>query len=181
MLEYACFPIPSEVVLPLSGLILKSLSYNFLYVVFLSSLFGLIGTLICYALGRLLGYRVLLFIIKKFPDSHEGINSTKEKYLKSAKKSVLLGRLIPLCRTYISFFSGIYKQNILEFILYSFIGIFVWNSVLIGLGYFFYDKVNINLFYDNYKVISLVIIGVYIIIRIIKKELKTRKKAILSD
>lgn len=181
LLEYACFPIPSEVVLPLSGLILKSQSQNFIYVVLLSSIAGIVGTLLCYLLGRLLGYRFLMFMMKKFPSSTDSLNTTKNKYLKSAKKSVLFGRLIPICRTYISFFSGIYKQNIIEFILYSFIGIFIWNSFLMGLGYFFYDKIDINIFYENYKIITLLIIGLYIIIHIIKKEIKQRKKAIFGD
>lgn len=175
-LEYACFPIPSEIVLPLSGLILKSEGFNFLFIVFLSTISGIVGIIICYCIGRFLGFPILNKIKRMFPSSSNALEETERKYLKSSKKAVLIGRMIPICRTYVSFFSGLYKQRLLSFILFSSIGIFVWNMMLMGIGYYFSHKIDINIFYENYKLITLSIIGLYIIIYIIKKEIKYKKR-----
>ena len=51
-LEYACFPVPSELVLPLSGAVAAQGKFNFLAVYLLSILAGLIGSYICYAIVR---------------------------------------------------------------------------------------------------------------------------------
>ena len=56
-LEYACFPVPSELVLPLSGAVAAQGKFNFLAVYLLSILAGLIGSYLCYAIGRYGGVR----------------------------------------------------------------------------------------------------------------------------
>ena len=46
LLEYACLPISSEVILPLAGIIAQREGYNLIYVIVLSSFFGIIGSLL---------------------------------------------------------------------------------------------------------------------------------------
>ena len=47
-LEYACFPISSEVVLPVSGLIAAQLHHKITVVILISVVAGIIGSSVCY-------------------------------------------------------------------------------------------------------------------------------------
>lgn len=70
----------------------------------------------------------------------------------SRKSAVLVSRVIPLCRTYIGFVAGAMGQNISRYLLYSAIGIVTWNTVLTGLGYYFYQYKDLFFHYfDKYK------------------------------
>ena len=64
MLEYACFPVSSEIVLPLSGAIASINNTHFLVILPLSIIAGLIGTGICYTVGWF-GGGVIINGIKK--------------------------------------------------------------------------------------------------------------------
>lgn len=52
MLEYACFPISSELVLPVSGLVAFRLGHRITLVILISVVAGLIGSSACYFAGR---------------------------------------------------------------------------------------------------------------------------------
>lgn len=135
-LEYACFPMPSEVVLPFVGFIASGGSITLFGAIIASTAAGILGSLICYYIGYFGGTPILNFIGDKLPSSRKSIHAAKDYFDRYSKASILFGRVIPLARTYISIPAGIAKMNIAVFILYSAIGIVVWNSVLISLGYF---------------------------------------------
>lgn len=118
-LEYACFPVPSEVVLPLSGAVAAQGQFSFLAVYLLSIAAGLLGSYICYAIGRFGGVPILNKLEKKWPKFGAGIRTAREKFDKYATLSVGLCRVVPLCRTYISFVAGLGQQNLIAFTLAS--------------------------------------------------------------
>ena len=116
MLEYACFPVSSEIILPLAGVMAAGQGMFFPNHVLNETGAGLI------VFGN-----------------HE-------------KSAVLISRVIPLCRTYIGFVAGAMGQNISRYLLYSAIGIVTWNTVLTGLGYYFYQYKDLFFHYlDKYK------------------------------
>ena len=57
MLEYACFPVSSEIILPLAGVMAAGQGLFFPYLVLLATGAGLIGALIPYGIGRLDVYK----------------------------------------------------------------------------------------------------------------------------
>ena len=69
MIEYACFPVSSEIVLPLSGVIAKINSINLIVLIALSTIFGVIGSSICYIIGRKVGDKCIRFITTKVPST----------------------------------------------------------------------------------------------------------------
>ena len=50
-LEYACLPLPSEVVLPLSGALAVSSGRPLVLVIIISVVAGPLGSMICYSIG----------------------------------------------------------------------------------------------------------------------------------
>lgn len=173
ILEYSCFPIPSEVILPIAGAYAVFNNLNIILIIFLSIICGLIGSTICY----LIGYGGRNIIIKRIIKTQNNeFNNSVINYNKYKNLSVCFCRVIPLCRTYISFVSGLNKHNILSFILFSFIGISIWNTILILLGYNLFDNLAlIEIFYNKYKITLLIILSILVIVFIIYKNSKKLK------
>lgn len=164
LLEYACFPISSEIVLPFCGAFAKSYEISFFLLIPGSVLAGLLGTSLCYLIGRIGGTRVLTFLKNRFPKTEKGITASEEKMDRYGALAVCFGRVIPLCRTYIAFIAGSMKQPYKQFLSYSFFGITVWNCILISLGYLLKSNWNeVQRYYEEYK-LFLVATAVIIIV-----------------
>jgi membrane protein DedA with SNARE-associated domain len=156
LIEYACFPLSSEIVLPFSGAMASIQHINFLTILSLSVLAGLIGTSFCYMIGRLGGGALINRLISKFPKAEKGILSSQVKFKQYGDLAVCFGRLIPICRTYIAFIAGAAGQSFISYLISSFAGITIWNTVLIGLGYYLRENWDIvGGYYSRYKDIIL--------------------------
>jgi len=177
ILEYSCFPLPSEIILPITGAFTLIKNYNIFFIIFLSVIAGIIGSSICYVIGHI-GNKFILNKIKnnnfnKFKSSLEVIN-------KYGFYSIAIGRLIPLYRTYISFIAGINKLNFFKYTLYTTIGISIWNTILILLGYNFYNNLNLIIeIYNKYTIIILITVLlltiIILLIKIKRGKYETRK------
>lgn len=177
LLEYACFPVSSEIVLPFSGAVASLNGIAFPIILLTSIIAGMIGVSICYFLGRLGGTSILERIMKKFPKTQKGITSSMERFQHYGTIAVCVGRVIPICRTYISFVAGAAKQSYTTFIFASTIGIIVWNTFLIGLGYLCRENWDqIKVYYDEYKHFILIGFALFILVLFLKKFQKNTKK-----
>ena len=106
----------------------------------------------------------------------KGLDASQKKYEKYAVMSVCVGRLIPLCRTYISFIAGISRQNFLSYLGATAIGVTIWNSVLIGLGYIFAENWNIVTgYYNEYKTILIPVLALLVVFLIFRRFWKRKK------
>lgn len=176
MLEYACFPVSSEIVLPFSGAIASHKQIPFLVIIFSSVIAGMIGTSFCYAIGRYGGNALLNRIKRRFPKTEKGINAANDKFNHWGGYAVCFGRMIPICRTYIAFIAGTAKQPLSTYLSYSFLGITIWNIILIGIGYYLKDNWNVILYYYH-KFEAVIIPAVLIVILIIiRQKLAKREK-----
>ncbi len=154
LLEYACFPVSSEIVLPFSGAVASMNHISFFVIIPVSVVAGLIGTSICYLIGLFGGAPLIEKIKRKFPKTQKGLDNSYAKFEKYGSTAVCVGRVIPICRTYIAFIAGAVKQNYLVFFVSSAIGITTWNIILIGLGYLLRDNWEmVGEYYGRYKVI----------------------------
>lgn len=166
-LEYSCFPLPSEVILPLTGAISYSYNVNPFVMILLSVVAGLGGAMLCYCLGY--------FGTKPFLKHQKEEKESVSFYERYGNMAVFVGRLIPLCRTYISFVAGFKKHKPLNYLLFTTLGIFIWNTILILLGYFFYDNIDIiGTWYIKYKYFIIAIIILFVVLFILKKMKKRR-------
>ncbi|WP_167954929.1 DedA family protein [Anaerosporobacter faecicola] len=182
LLEYACFPVSSEIVLPFSGAIACATHIHFFVILTASVIAGLIGTTICYVIGLYGGSAILQKLVKKFPKSQHGIDSSYQNFEKYGASAVCFARVIPLCRTYIAFISGTMKQNYSVFLLSSFIGITIWNTLLIGTGYFLQDNwKEAYSYYDQYKHILIPVILLLLFLLLYKKVFHRKGKQTNKD
>ena len=166
MLEYANFPLPSEVVLPFIGIMVSKGNIDFGLALTISIIGGIVGSTINYLLGLYFGKPILKYMMKKYPKTRYSIKSSMWWMNKYGKISVMLARVVPVARTIISIPAGINKMNINIFVLYSTIGISLWNTVLIFLGYILGDNLsNIAYLIKNYSlIVGIVLVSVIVII-----------------
>ena len=164
-LEYACFPISSELVLPFSGAVARAEEVSFFLLLPLSVLAGLLGTGLCYLAGRIGGEAVLTKLTTRFPKTEKAITASRKKFERYGAVAVCIGRVIPLCRTYIAFVAGAVGQPPSVYFPYSLLGITIWNSALLSLGYFLQDNWGaVSGYYDRYKQYVLpVFIGIIVV------------------
>ncbi len=179
LMEYACFPVSSEIVLPFSGAIAAANHTDFLVILPLSILAGLIGTGICYLVGWFGGGAILHAIVHRFPKARKGIDHANKKFLEHGGATVCIGRVIPIIRTYISLVAGAARLSPVTYFTYTFLGITVWNTLLIGLGYTLQENYQkVAGYYESYKYNLLPVAGFCILAllgNLIYQKYKKRK------
>lgn len=173
-LEYACFPVSSEIVLPFCGAFANVKQIPFLFILTISVSAGILGSSLCYLLGRIGGDKLLHKIMNRFPSTQKNIQTSYERFDAYGSYIVCFGRMIPIIRTYIAFVAGAVKQSYITFLLYSILGITVWNSALIGFGFFLRERwALVTIYYNRFKVILLpvlLLLLLFIVYRRIKKR-----------
>lgn len=174
MLEYANLPLPSEIVLPVVGIFAFEYNIDFIQVLVVSVLGGILGSVINYYLGLKLGKPFIETLAIKFPKTKKSIKSSYLWIKKYDKPSIMLSRLVPVARTFISIVAGVVKMNIIAFIIYSTIGISIWNLLLISAGYLLGDNLNIiTVMLKKYSII----VGILVVLVMIFYYMKSKTKS----
>lgn len=192
-IESSFIPFPSEVVIPPAVYVAAApesalcVTGNYLLDVALIVLFGTLGAM----LGAIINYGLSVWlgriIIYKFADSRLGhlclLSSEKVKkaeayFNEHGKVSTFVGRLIPGIRQLISIPAGLAKMHFGQFLLYTFLGAFIWNSILALLGYVAHGQADlINQYSHELSIAILVLLGVAILYFIVKKIINSTKRA----
>ena len=133
-LEGATLPVPSEIVLPLTGFLVWQGRMDFWTAVLVASLGGLLGTIIDFSIGYYLGRPAVLKYGRKIRLSEKHLTIVEGWFAKHGSAAVLLARFVPLLRTLIAFPAGVAKMTIAKFLAFSTVGIVVWDIILIYLG-----------------------------------------------
>jgi len=133
-LEGATLPVPSEIVLPVTGFLVYNHTLDFWPAVAVASLGGLLGTVIDFSIGYYLGRPAVLRYGRKIRLSERHLMIAEGWFAKHGSAAVLFARFVPLLRTLIAFPAGVAKMRFSKFLAFSAIGIVVWDIVLIYLG-----------------------------------------------
>ncbi|MBU1015043.1 DedA family protein [Patescibacteria group bacterium] len=133
-LESANIPIPSEIIMPFSGFLVFEGSLSLFAVVFWGAAGNLIGSLISYALGFWGGRAFLNRFGKYLLVRKSDVDMAETWFAKYGDSIVLLSRVLPVVRTFISLPAGIARMNIWKFSLYTFGGSLVWSFALTYAG-----------------------------------------------
>lgn len=169
-LEYACFPIPSEVVLPFVGMSIPQTNLHFLPAFLISILAGLVGSYVCYLIGYYGGQPLLNRLSRSSSGVKKAMTTFNTWFTRYGRLAVLFSRVIPLTRTYISLFAGVHAMSLFEFSLYSLTGISLWNLILMSLGFYLGNNWEaIEGILNTYSNIVLVLLAIAIVLLGLKK------------
>ncbi len=131
-------PIPSEAVLPGAGFLAYDGRMNVWLAWLAATLGALIGAWVWYAIGAALGRNRTRALVGRIPlMEFEDFDKAEAFFIRWGGLAVLLGRCVPLVRSFISIPAGIEKMNFWKFTLYTTIGSGVWNAIWVGLGFAF--------------------------------------------
>jgi membrane protein DedA with SNARE-associated domain len=145
VLESACIPIPSEVTMLFGGALanaafLSSLGndgehLNFVLVALVGTAGNLIGSWIAWGVG----YRGGRPLIERwgryiFLRQHE-LDRAEVWFDRHGQVAVLVSRVLPVVRTFISLPAGIAEMPFLRFSLYTVLGCLPWTFALTAIGY----------------------------------------------
>ena len=176
MLEYACLPFPSEIVLPAIGASIASGKYSMICVLPISIIGSIVGTLISYSVGMYSGQKVISFAERKHKKSKFIFEKIDRLFSQYGRIAIFLARLLPFTRKYISLLAGVEKVNKIMFVVFSTLGITIIDSFYLLLGYFAYDnKSFIEKTLRHYSITLLITIVIAIFLYYIYKNLKLKK------
>ena len=116
------------------------------------------GNAVNFAVGRFIGPRVV-------QSSHRLLNRA---YLDRAHaffeqyggKAIILGRFVPIVRTFVPFVAGAARMTAGSFVLYNAVGAVAWVSLCLGAGWFFG---NIPIIKNNFSLVTIAIVVVSVL------------------
>jgi membrane protein DedA with SNARE-associated domain len=150
-------PIPSEIILSLSGYLAERGRMNVVLVVVAATLGSLLGALVLYALGAWFGEERAKRWLCRLPlvEPSDFENSSRW-FQRHGSGVVFFGRFVPIVRSLVSLPAGAQKMSLIPFIVYTTAGSAIWNTALVGAGYALgtqYEKIENYTQYLDYVVI----------------------------
>ena len=100
----------------------------------------------------------------------------EEFYQKYGGTALVIGRFVPIIRTFAPIFAGVVKLNFRKFVIYNVLGAFLWASLLTLTGYFLGVKFPAIINYVEYIIVALIVIAFLpIAIALLKRWLKSKQ------
>jgi membrane protein DedA with SNARE-associated domain len=138
-LSNLCLPIPSQVVLPLAGFLVDEERFSFSLVLLFATVGSLVGSLILYAAGRLIGEERLRWFFERFGRfmfvGEKDLDKANGWFKRHGDTAVLVARVLPGAGSLISMPAGIERMPLWLFVIYTAIGNVIYNATLVGLGW----------------------------------------------
>lgn len=141
LVEGIITPIPSEIIMPFAGYLAAQGQFNIVLVILVGSLGAVIGSTGAYYIGYSLGRPFIRKYGKYFRLKEEHIVKAEDWFEKYGDAAIFIGHSLPGTRSFISFPAGIGKMKLRNFLIFTFAGAMVWNTVLALLGYFLGEAV----------------------------------------
>ena len=133
-LQSACIPIPSEVIMPFAGYKLGHGWMDLVILATVASLASNLGSIPAYYLGAKGGRPMVERYGRYILLNRHDLDLADRFFAKFGSIAVLIGRMLPIVRTFIAFPAGIAKMNQVRFHIYTFIGSWPWCFVLAYIG-----------------------------------------------
>ena len=153
------FPfLPGDSILFIAGTVVATAGLNIHVLVALLSVAAILGDSVNYSIGHFIGPRVY-----DRPDSRwfrqEHLRRTQAFYDRYGAVTIVIGRFIPIIRTFAPFLAGVAGMSYRRFLTYNVIGGVMWISSLVYAGYLFgnipWVKNNLTLLVIGIVVVSL--------------------------
>ncbi|MFD3571911.1 DedA family protein [Streptomyces sp. NPDC058667] len=134
-------PLPSEVILPLTGFAAGQGVLSLASALFWTTLGSVVGAVALYWIGVLFGRERMHRIWGRLPlVKASDLVRTEEWFAEHGTKAVFLGRMVPVFRSLISVPAGVQRMPMPLFLVLTALGSLIWNSVLIMAGYWLGDR-----------------------------------------
>lgn len=134
-------PLPSEVILPLTGFAAGQGVIGLTSALFWTTLGSVVGAVVLYGIGMLFGRDRVHAVWARLPlVKPSDLERTERWFARHGTKAVLLGRMVPVFRSLISVPAGVERMPFALFVVLTAVGSLMWNSVLVMAGYWLGDR-----------------------------------------
>jgi len=140
-IESACIPLPSEIIMPFAGYLVSTGRFGagdmwmgLIGVATAGAIGCNLGSVVAYWIGAWGGRPLVLRYGKYVLMSAHDLDRMHTFFEKYGSITVLLGRLLPVVRTFIAFPAGIARMPQLRFHIYTFVGSWPWCFALAYVG-----------------------------------------------
>ncbi|SHF26039.1 membrane-associated protein [Thermoanaerobacter uzonensis DSM 18761] len=163
--------LPGDSLLFAAGTFAAIGSLNVFYVIILLASAAILGDTVNYHIGKFVGEKIYerekLKLIKK-----EHLIEARNFYEKYGSITIVIGRFIPIIRTFVPFVAGIGEMRYFKFLFYNALGGTLW-VLLFTLGGYYFG--NLQIVRDHFGLVTIAIIVISLIPAIIS-FLKRRKR-----
>lgn len=136
-LENVFPPIPSEVVLPVAGVVAGMGRHSFATMLVWALVGGLLGAYLLYGVGYLVGPDRVRHWCERVPLLDvEDFDKSLDWFARHGQSGIFLARMVPGVRSLISIPAGIYRMSLLKFTLLTASGSTIWNTIFIAAGFY---------------------------------------------
>jgi membrane-associated protein len=170
------FPfLPGDSLLFIAGTVVAAASLNVHVLVLVLAAAAILGDSVNYGIGRYIGPKAF-----SRPDSRwfrqDHLRRTQAFYDKYGGVTIIIGRFVPIIRTFAPFLAGVAQMSYARFLCYNVVGGILWIASLVYAGYLFG---NIPWVKDNlsFIVIGIVVVSLIPVATTFLKERRERRKA----
>ncbi len=137
--ESACIPVPSELIMTFGGALaagaVPGTGLNLAGVIVAGAAGNVVGSYLAYAVGRYGGQPALRRWGRRLRIREHDLDRANLWFDRHGPRAVLIGRLLPVVRTFISLPAGIAGMDPVRFGIYTTIGCIPWTAALAAAGY----------------------------------------------
>jgi membrane protein DedA with SNARE-associated domain len=133
-IESACIPLPSEIIMPFAGYLVYLKHLNLFWTATAGAVGCNLGSVVAYWIGAKGGRPLVERYGRWVLMSRHDLDRMTDFFTKYGSITVLVGRLLPVVRTFIAFPAGIARMPQLRFHIYTFVGSWPWCFVLAYAG-----------------------------------------------
>ncbi|WP_294216795.1 DedA family protein [uncultured Sphingomonas sp.] len=133
-IESACIPLPSEIIMPFAGYLVSTGRFD-LYLAATAGAIGCnLGSIVAYEIGRRGGRPVAERWGRYLLIGPGELDAADRFFARWGSIAVLIGRLLPVIRSFIAFPAGVARMRLVPFHVYTFLGSWPWCFGLAWVG-----------------------------------------------
>jgi membrane protein DedA with SNARE-associated domain len=133
-IESACIPLPSEIIMPFAGYLVSIGRLDLIGVATAGAIGCNLGSIPAYAMGQYGGRAAVVRFGRYVLMSVDDLDRAERFFARFGGLAVLIGRLLPVVRSFIAFPAGMARMPLLRFHIYTFVGSWPWCFALAWVG-----------------------------------------------
>ncbi len=133
-IESACIPLPSEIIMPFAGYLVSTGRFDLFAAATAGAIGCNLGSILAYEAGKRGGRPFVKRYGRYFLISTDELDMADRFFARHGNKAILIGRMLPVIRTFIAFPAGVAKMPLGRFHFYTFIGSWPWCFGLAWIG-----------------------------------------------
>ena len=134
-IESAAIPLPSEVIMPFSGFLVSEGRFSLQGIALAGAVGSVFGSWVTYWIGKYGGRPMLRKYGHWVLITEHDLNLVDRFFSRFGNWATLIGRMLPVIRTYISIPAGLARVRFWSFTFTCFVGSYIWSLLLGWIGF----------------------------------------------